>query len=308
MKKIITKVLIADNNEETRTILRNTLENDPDIEILESRTGKETIEKGFNENPDVVILETQLPDKHGFDILETLKASQSTHDIPVILVSSNSVSAEEIVDGLEIGAVDFISRPIHPAEFTARIKVAIRNYKIQKLLKEKAATDTLTGLYNRSVLEYRLQTELKRAQRHGIPISAVMLDIDNFKMINDTYGHLFGDQVLKALGEILLKRARTEDIIVRYGGEEFLLLLFGADVQGSFAFAERVRLDFQSKIFHVNGQSVHFTLSAGLGQYKANDSQNAFLDKADKALYVAKKSGKNKVCIYESDNPNPTGN
>ena len=304
MTKFITKILISDGNDENRSILRSMLEKDGDIEIIESSNGKEAVEKGFNENPDLIILESQFSDQSGLAVLETLKASQTTHDIPVILVSSEKASADEIVEGLDLGAVDYITRPVHPSEFNARIKVAVRNYKIQKALKEKAATDTLTGLYNRSVLEYRFQTELKRGQRHGIPVSAVMIDIDNFKLINDTFGHLFGDQVLKALSEILLKRARTEDMVIRYGGEEFLLLLFGADIQGSFAFAERVRMDFQSKLFHVNGQTVYFTLSAGLSQYAPNDSQYEFLDKSDKALYIAKKTGKNKVCIYETDTEN----
>ena len=305
MKNFPTKILIVDAVAENRQFFISALVPASEYEFIESDNGKDTIDKSFNDSPDLVVLDIHLPDSNGYHLLETLKASQSTHDIPVLLISHKTLTSEEIVQGFEIGATDVISDPIHPAEFQARLKVAIRNYKIQKALKEKAATDVLTGLYNRSILEFRLQSELKRGQRHGIPISAVMIDIDNFKHINDTYGHLFGDQVLKALGEILLRRARTEDMVIRYGGEEFLLLLFGADVQGSYAFAERVRLDFQSKIFHINGESIHFTLSAGLAQYIANDKQAELLDKADKALYIAKRTGKNKVCIFDESTLQP---
>jgi len=300
MNLLPVKILIIDFDADFCESLRLALLQQDQYEITIISTGKEAVEKAFNDLPDVVLLSTQLPDMDGYEILDLLKSAQTTHEIPVLLMSSESASTERIVQGLEMGAVDYVVRPIHNAEFCARVKVAIRNYRIQKSLREKAVTDTLTGLYNRSILEYRMQTELKRSQRHGIPISAVMLDIDFFKKINDSFGHLFGDQVLKTLGEILLRRARTDDIIVRYGGEEFLLLLFGADMQGAYAFAERVRIDFQSKIFYVNGQTVHFTLSAGVAQFSAVMSSSQFIDTADKALYVAKNSGRNRVCIDEA--------
>lgn len=299
MKFFPNKILIVDAVAENRKFFINSINPSSDYDFTESDNPKQMIEMAFNDNPDLIILDYHLPKARGLELLETLKASQTTADIPVIMVSHQEISSEQVVAALEAGAADVIGKPIHPIEFNARVKVALRSYGIQKALKEKAATDALTGLYNRSILETRLQSELKRGQRHNIPISAVMLDIDNFKHINDTYGHLFGDQVLKALGEILIKRARTEDMVIRYGGEEFLLLLFGADVQGSFAFAERVRLDFHSKIFHANGESIHFSLSAGLAQFVANDKQNELINKADKALYLAKRTGKNKVCIFD---------
>ncbi|NUQ80295.1 MAG: diguanylate cyclase [Bacteroidetes bacterium] len=289
------RIHIIESDEDFADNVKQSLLKQDQYDVTISTTGKEGVERAFNELPDVIIVATSLPDTDGYNVLDLLKSAQTTHEIPILLVSNSAPSTEKIVHGLEMGAVDFVIRPIHTAEFCARVKVAIRNYRIQKSLREKAVTDTLTGLYNRSILEYRMQTELKRSQRHGIPISGVMVDIDHFKKINDTFGHLFGDQVLKTLGEILLRRARTDDIIVRYGGEEFLLLLFGADSQGAYAFAERVRIDFQSKIFYVNGQTVHFTLSAGVAQYSASMTPTQFIDTADKALYLAKNSGRNRV-------------
>lgn len=260
---------------------------------------QEVIDHVFGESPDIIILSTDLDDGSGLEVIEILKGAQSSHEIPVIIYGNDQTTTNDIVRGLEMGATDFIVFPVHEAEFMARVKVAIRNFNIQKALREKAVTDTLTGLHNRSILEYRLQTELKRSQRHSIPISMVMIDIDHFKLVNDNYGHLFGDQVLKALGEILLKRARTDDIVVRFGGEEFLLLLFGADIQGAYAFAERVRLDFLSKIFYVNKKTVNFTLSAGVAQYSGNIGPSVFMDMADQALYHAKHSGRNLVKVYD---------
>jgi len=173
---------------------------------------------------------------------------------------------------------------------------------MQKLLQEQAIKDPLTGLFNRRYLQETLQRELHRAERAGKPLSVVMMDLDHFKKINDTYGHASGDAVLQTLGAVLLQKSRAGDIACRYGGEEFVIILIDTPVDIALQRAEQWRAEFSSLRFSFNGIEVKATLSAGVAAFPDHGHDEATLfHAADNALYAAKAAGRNNVQLAVTD-------
>lgn len=162
--------------------------------------------------------------------------------------------------------------------------------------------DFLTGLYSRSHLDKTFKIELKRAQRHKSDISIIFFDLDNFKQVNDTYGHLAGDQVLKKVAEIILTNQREEDTTVRYGGEEFVMIMPHTNSIQAIIFAERVREKVEQSVFTFDSQNVNITISGGISTFPKNgDKVKSLLKAADSALYSAKNSGKNEIVVYTKE-------
>jgi len=169
------------------------------------------------------------------------------------------------------------------------------------LLSETAFLDVLTGVYNRNYLQLILGKEISFCKRHNIPISVILLDVDDFKLINDKYGHDVGDLVLRFLGESIRRIIRSSDISVRYGGEEFLILLPFTSLEGAYTAGEKIRAYFESKTFTHNSLSITITISAGVAQIKNFENPWYDIKRADKALYMAKSLGKNRVMIASDD-------
>jgi len=181
--------------------------------------------------------------------------------------------------------------------------------KLQNQLREESLRDPLTSLYNRRYLEDSLQREFAHAQREKYPVSIIMSDIDHFKRINDTYGHNVGDEVLQELSRMLVISFRTEDIICRYGGEEFIIVMPGTPAETALARAETFRQTLENSALPATGQSIHITLSAGIAVYPENGSSvDEIIRLADQALYQAKTGGRNRVVVCNhpaSENPSP---
>ncbi len=182
--------------------------------------------------------------------------------------------------------------------YKLKVKSSKELEKAFQKMEELAGTDQLTGLYNRRSLLERVELETVRMGRTWNPFSFIMLDIDNFKKINDTFGHECGDSVLKKLAETLRKSLRLQDVSARWGGEEFLLLLPDTDIQGAFRLAEKIRRNIESVRVSCNGNMIQFTVSAGVSSYDHPGAIDSVIRKADDALYLAKKSGKN--CVQQS--------
>ena len=179
----------------------------------------------------------------------------------------------------------------------AALVYPLRNAILYKQALEKAYRDPLTGVNNRAALDKALFQEISLAKRHATPLSIIMLDVDNFKSINDNYGHITGDAVLKRIAESMVECARDSDIIYRYGGEEFLMLLRSTDEEGAVLVAERIRRAIENILFRYDEFDIRVTASQGLASLLVDDDLNSLLGRCDKALYSAKSEGRNRVIV-----------
>jgi diguanylate cyclase (GGDEF)-like protein len=175
------------------------------------------------------------------------------------------------------------------------VNLAIRRY--QQRIEALATTDSLTELPNRRGFDILAEQALQEAQRDTSPLCAVLLDLDNFKSINDQYGHLAGDEVLQRFAQQLRERLRQSDILCRWGGEEFILLLKNTDRQAAHDLAEKLRQQCAEQRYQVEGQTLQVTVSLGLSQWQAGESLHALLGRTDRALYRAKQAGRDRVCV-----------
>jgi diguanylate cyclase (GGDEF)-like protein len=249
--------------------------------------------------PDLVLLDVDLPLVTGFEVCQRLKEDPATTTIPVIFLTG----ADEVytkVQGFDLGAVDYVVKPFDPAELRARVRAALRTKRFHDLLAARSHVDGLTGIWNRTYFNQRMGEEISAAQRYGRTVSLVMLDLDHFKVLNDSFGHPFGDQVLQAVGDVLHTHLRTTDAPCRYGGEEFALILTETDEQGALLTAERIRAQIAEVPFRPKDRHVQVTASVGVAVSSHFDrralSMSAMLTAADDALYEAKHEGRNRVC------------
>jgi two-component system cell cycle response regulator len=275
--------------------------------------GKEAIRKVRSEPPDLVLLDMILPDMDGLEVLRIVKARPDDQFIPVIILSVKS-DLDSKVTGLRIGADDFLAKPFAEAEILARCAAMLRIKTLQDqlrrtqlLLKEQAITDELTSLKNRRAFDERLQEEFRRAQRYSDPVSLIMIDLDHFKLVNDRYGHPFGDVVLRGAAEQIRASTRDPDICARYGGEEFAVILPKTHLSGALSVAERIWKMLGAKDYlPPSGGSppgpIHVTASLGIAFYPSKDisTPELLLRFADEALYQAKKAGRNTICLYQA--------
>jgi diguanylate cyclase (GGDEF)-like protein len=287
------------------------------FDVRTAADGKEAIRKVRTESPDLVLLDMVLPDMDGLEVLRIVKARADEHFIPVIILSVKA-DLDSKVAGLRIGADDFLAKPFAEAELLARCAAMLRIKKLQdelrvtqKKLEEQSITDSLTGLRNRRFFDERLHEEFGRAQRYSDPVSLIMLDLDHFKRVNDRHGHQTGDVVLRESAELIRASLRDPDIPARYGGEEFAVILPKTHVQGALAVAERVWRAIGNKTFRHQiaegggaGQpsEVRITVSIGVAFFPSKDITTAELlvKYADEALYQAKRSGRNSICLYQA--------
>ena len=195
-------------------------------------------------------------------------------------------------DSFDVGDLDFI---LNLSEFIA---MSISNAVLYEQANKLAVTDGLTGISNRPSVEKSLQIEFERSKRYNSPLSLILLDVDHFKDVNDTYGHQKGDEILIAFAALLKKACRTNDIAARYGGEEFVMVLPQSNAQGAFKIAERVREEMMKISFTGNESNFAVTVSCGVAEFnKDYESINKLIAAADQALYKAKNGGRNKTIL-----------
>ncbi len=259
---------------------------------------KEHLAKEFY---NIVLLDLKLPNGSGLDLLKELKASNSD---TAVIVFTGYASAENAIAALNAGAFSYMQKPLNIDELKITIKKAIErqelvlsNKDLLNRLKELSVKDPLTGLYNYRYLEERLSSEFKRAHRYVLPLSVIMIDIDYFKSINDIYGHQYGDLILKEFGQCLRDASRTNDIVIRYGGEEFLALLPDTNKAGAVIFGSRLLEKLVEHVFDPKGQKIKLKISMGLVSFPEDgvDTQMALIDLADKTLRTAKETGGNRL-------------
>jgi diguanylate cyclase (GGDEF)-like protein len=288
------KVLAIDDSEAIHALLRARLSAEP-IELHHAAGGHEGLRRAAELLPDLILLDVDMPEPDGFEVCRRLKSESRTQSILIVFLSG-SASTEEKIKGLELGATDYITKPFDAAELRARVRASLRTKYLLDLLARKAMIDGLTGLWNRAYFENRLNTELSLARRAQQPLACVMIDLDHFKRVNDQFGHPFGDEVLRSVGQILSDTCRSEDVVCRYGGEEFVILAPNTLAEAAIELAERVRRQIESCLWSCGGKTVNVTCSAGVADLQ-NCPPPSILEQADAALYQAKHAGRNRVVL-----------
>jgi two-component system, cell cycle response regulator len=291
------KILVIDDNPDALLIAKSRLNKECE-KILCAEGGKAGLETAKREKPDLILLDIDMPDMSGFDVCRALKADPELCMIPVLFLSG-SVSAEDKIKGLDLGGVDYVTKPFDAYELQARVRAALRTKNLQDLLIEHAHIDPLTALPNRRALMERLQQEWSRMERHGESFSFIMADIDHFKMVNDTFGHIVGDHLLQEIAKVFAKQCRNIDLPARYGGEEFAIVVSHESAENAVNLAERCRKAIEKINIPVKGDSVHATISFGIAEASGLTAPEALIEHADEALYEAKVTGRNKTATYE---------
>ena len=299
-----TNILIVEDSKVVRAQLRETLKAVNLFDYcFEAGDGIEGLKILATTPIDLVLCDLMMPNMDGFQFLATVKQKEEFQHIPVIILSDRGESTTKI-KGLGIGARDYITKPFDAGELIARIMVQLNIKSLQdemrktnELLKELSITDHLTHLYNRRYLMDELEMEFHRSLRKKGELCLILIDVDHFKLVNDTYGHQNGDMVLAAIGETLQVELRRYDLAARYGGEEFVMVLPDTSLREGYAAAERLRRSVQEITFPPPMEHLAVTISQGLAALPSPriNSVDALIKVADDALYLAKQNGRNRV-------------
>jgi diguanylate cyclase (GGDEF)-like protein len=299
-----TSVLVVEDSEVVRSAVIESLKSAGLFDTYyEARDGREGVRIISSTPVDLAICDVMMPDMDGLEFLTTVRGTKELQDIPVIMLSERSETSLKIRT-LGIGARDYITKPFDPGELAARIAVHLRIKTLQdemrrtnQLLREISITDHLTHLYNRRYVMDVLATEFQRTLRTNGELCLVLIDVDHFKAVNDTYGHQCGDLVLAALAEALQVELRCYDVAARYGGEEFAVLLPGTSLQRGREVGERLRQAVTEISFPHPMAALCVTISLGIAALPCAriDSVDALIRAADEALYRAKQNGRNRV-------------
>ena len=293
-----TCVLIADDDPDILSLLGFLLEREG-YEVLRALDGLEALRLADNHEPALCVLDVSMPGADGYAVCRELQARGQSAPTVIFLTAHAHTNAR--VNGLDAGAVDYVVKPFNGEELMARIRAALRTKTTRDALVVEATTDQLTGLHNRSHLETVADQLLSLAVRNERPISCLMIDLDHFKSINDTYGHGAGDAVLKETAARFACAVRRSDVLVRYGGEEFVLLLPETDSPGAVAMADRLRLRLEADpiVFEQPGHDrveIVVRASVGVASWRPGIEDAAgLISLADRAMYRAKALGRARV-------------
>jgi diguanylate cyclase (GGDEF)-like protein len=285
-------VLVADDSPTVRTLVRYELESFG-YTVLEADDGPTAIQLALHNAVDVILLDVQMPGPDGHAVLAQLKSHPTTRDVPVVFLSGSG-TAEDVVQALREGAHDYLRKPPDPAELQARVAAAHRMKQLQDQLRDRAVeldgisrTDPLTGLDHRRHAEEHLQKSLAAARRRGHPVAVLLLDVDHFKRVNDTLGHSGGDDVLFEVAQALSGVVRAEDVIARWGGEEFFVCAQHSDAGDTGILAERLRAAVATKC----------GVTISIGAAVTSGEETGLLEAADRNLYAAKEAGRDRCVV-----------
>ena len=297
MKQRTGSILIVDDDDMAREVLRRRL-SAQGYSVADVPNGREAITLIKKTAFDVLLLDIVMPE---FDGLQTLAALRETHpanELPVIMLTAKEGS-EDVVEALRLGANDYVTKSIPFSVVLARIQTQVTLRQLAARVEALAVRDPLTGLYNRRGFYQLAEKEEQRVRRYGGTLQAIMIDMDHFKKINDTHGHNAGDQVLAVTSRYCQQQLRTADLIGRWGGEEYAILLPGIDLAGAAKTAERLRDGVANALIDGDDGAIKVTLSAGVASLDETcKNLEALLNHADRAMYDAKRDGRNRVCVF----------
>jgi len=287
------------------TAIEQMLSSDGDIvTVINTEAGSELEQQIAGDQPDVIVLAFGDEADPTLRLASTLRSLEPMRQIPIVTVG-DEIDMPDMIKALELGVNDYIIRPLDDQELLARIRTQVRRKRYQDRLRDLflsqlslALTDSLTGLHNRRYLDSHLEGVMQRMTETGRPVTLLMIDIDHFKAVNDTHGHAVGDEVLATVAERILRNVRGFDLAVRYGGEEFVVVMPDTDLDVALPVAERLRERMAEGPVPVEAavDTLTVTLSIGVAQSRdETEGPSELLKRADQALYAAKNGGRNRV-------------
>lgn len=289
------EILIADDDPVTRLVLAETLI-DWGYSVTEAEDGDQAMRIATEQREiQLMLIDWTMPGKDGLALCQALK--QDPDRFCYIIMLTGKTGTESLVEAMNAGADDFISKPFSPDELNVRVRAGRRIIEQERKISFYAQHDPLTGVWNRRMILHFFTTQWARSCREGSTLALLMLDIDHFKQVNDTHGHQAGDEALKFFCETILKAIRPYDYLGRYGGEEFMVLMPVTDAEQAEHIAERIRAMLQaSPLTLSSGETITLTVSIGVTTRHAEDKshEDAF-KRADEAVYLAKRQGRNRV-------------
>jgi diguanylate cyclase (GGDEF)-like protein len=294
-------VLLVEDDEDKRQLLQVALEM-AGYNVQTATDGVEGLLAVESHQPDLIVTDVMMPNMDGYEMVRRVRANPSTRFIPVIIQTAARGATDDVRRGAEVGALGYITDPTDLDLLLARARTLLDFKNYLDTCEEAAFTDHLTGLANRRRFERQLEREVSRTRRFERPFCLLVLDIDHFKLVNDTHGHDAGDDVIRRLGNVLQAGTRGIDTAARIGGEEFAIILTETDFAHGLEVAERLRASVSEMQSPVAGR---ITVSIGLAEFNtdARDARELF-NSADAALYEAKRQGRDRVCCAQA-NPAP---
>lgn len=303
------RILVVDDHPDNVEIINARLSSRGFV-IETASNGEEALHVVRENPPHLILLDVMMPIMDGYEVCRRIKQDDSLPYIPIILVTARD-STQDKVEGLDAGADDYLTKPINFPELEARVRSMLRIKRLQdeldqknrelelanKRLRKLSITDGLTDLFNHRHIHELLHEEFERTRRSGEPLAVAMLDLDRFKLVNDTFGHPTGDVILYETARILRETAREIDMVGRYGGEEFVVILPGTDEEAAAQFADRVRVAVSEYLFRDEANEVTMTVSGGVASFPGLDIDHpdVLIKRADEALYAAKEGGRNRI-------------
>lgn len=289
------KIIVAEDHPVTQLLISETLKK-WNYEVITAQDGLEVLELiEIHQDVQLFLLDWQMPGLDGLSLCQRLKSTNIIYPRYIIFLTSKKLT-DNVVQALEAGADDFISKPFTPEELKVRLKVGCRIITTENKLLHQAQHDPLTNILNHRAIVDLLSQLWERSKRDNSALSVLMLDLDYFKRVNDTYGHQVGDYALKHFCTLVNKELRPYDSFGRYGGEEFTICLPATDADQAMLVAERIRASMESTPIEYDGQYFSLTVSIGVAIFVENQtSPKQILLNADRAAYEAKEQGRNKV-------------
>ena len=294
-------VMVIEDHPDQRDLLAIVLQREG-YKVITAANGIEALEKLTAEKVQIALSDIMMPKMDGFELIKRIRGNPALKNIYLILITAR-IQEGDRVRGLDLGADDYITKPFSFSELLARIRVGSRVVQYQQHLEYQTQVDSLTGLFNRRAFENKVGEEFERSKRYHSPLSLLILDIDNFKIINDTYGHHGGDAALVKISETFREKTRQSDFPARYGGEEFGLVLRETDQENAVQAAAKIHGAIRSSAFGTTARPFRLTVSIGVSStsVKFYSDWRELLRDADHALYIAKGSGKDRIETCESE-------
>ncbi|OMH29527.1 hypothetical protein BGP75_19710 [Motiliproteus sp. MSK22-1] len=298
------RILIVDDSITTIRLLADLLSDMAEVFFVTD--GREALSKAEEVSPALILLDVEMPEISGYEVGRMLKQNPVTANIPFLFITARS-DGEDEEKGLRLGAVDYISKPILPAVVCARVQLQLKlQYMTEQLrkananLQQLANRDSLTDVFNRRRFMELANSSYALSRRSSTPLSLIMLDVDHFKQINDSYGHDSGDITLIELVAVCNDVLREVDVLGRIGGEEFAILLPDTEQHGAYSVAERLRKKIADISISYEDQQFGITVSMGIAELgEEGDTVHHLMKRADDALYQAKREGRNSVSVCD---------
>jgi diguanylate cyclase (GGDEF)-like protein len=281
-------ILLVEDDAVTREAMAELLR-DEGYRVTAVPDGVAAYEAIAREPPALVISDVRMPRGDGFQLVRSIRARLATAHLPILLVSGSG-TPERRAAGIELGADDYLTKPVDVRELLARVRSQLRRARDRDLLERRTVIDPLTGVLNRRGIAGVLRHEVAHARRTATPLSVLMVDVDRFKALNDTYGHRAGDTVLRHVARSLTDAVRLVDHVGRYGGDEFLVVLPEADPGAAATLAARLRSLRLPPLAVSAGQAVDVTVSIGVATLRRGESGDAVVQRADEEMYRVKRT------------------